>query len=457
MAEATTQPDARTRNILSASALPVLLRMATPNAMAFVVQASVSMTEVWYVGQLGTSSLAAMALVFPGLMLMQMLANGSIGGSVTGAVAQAIGRGHIETAERLIWHAIAIAVAAGLVFMCFYLLFGRSLLSVFGASTQVLEQANSYATILFCGCITIWLMALLSSIFRSMGNMLLPATLMVAAACIQIPLSGTLILGWFGVPSMGITGAAVSVITTSFLMTLVLLYKLHHAPVRLHLNRLKLSHDLFRSIYSVGLLASLSPFLVVFSVTSINFLVSGFGEAILAGYGIGSRVEFLIIPLVFGVGVSMTSMVGINIGAGNIKRAESISWLGGGVAALVSGVVGIVLSIFPWLWVDLFTSDPVTVQAASLYLRIAGPTFAFLGLGLSLYFASQGAGKVLWPIIATFCRVLVAVFVSALGVYVFDLGLNFIYACTAGGMIIYGTVTVVGLKFSTWHALHRMR
>jgi len=453
MAEASKQPNARTRQILSAPALPVLIRMATPNAMAFVVQASVSMTEVWYVGQLGTTSLAAMAIVFPGLMLMQMLANGSIGGSVTGAVAQAIGRGHIKTAERLIWHAIAIAVLAGVTFMALYLLFGQNLLSAFGASPQILEQANAYATILFCGSITIWLMALLNSIFRGMGNMVLPATLMVAAACIQIPLSGTLILGWFGVQSMGITGAAISVIATSFVMTLILVYKLQHAPVRIHLNRLNLSRDLFRSIYSVGLLSSLSPILVVFSVTSINFLISGFGEANLAGYGIGSRVEFLIIPLVFGIGVSMTSMVGINIGAGNIKRAERISWIGGGIAALISGMVGIVLSMFPWLWVDLFTTDPVTVEAASLYLRIAGPAFAFLGLGLSLYFASQGAGKVLWPIIATFCRVFIAVFASALGVYAFNFGLNFIYACTAGAMVIYGAVTVAGLRFSTWRRL----
>ena len=87
--------------------LPVLLRMASPNAVAFVVQASVSMTEVWYVGQLGTVSLAAMALVFPGLMLMQMLANGAMGGAVTSAVAQTIGRGQREDAERLIWHALA--------------------------------------------------------------------------------------------------------------------------------------------------------------------------------------------------------------------------------------------------------------------------------------------------------------------------------------------------------------
>jgi len=455
MTEASSQPNARTREILQAPALPVLLRMATPNAMAFVVQASVSMTEVWYVGQLGTASLASMALVFPGLMLMQMLANGSVGGSVAGAVAQAIGRGNIETAERLIWHAIVIAVVAGLGFMSLYLLFGKSLLSTFGASTVVLEQANTYATILFCGSVTIWLMALLSSIFRGMGNMVLPATLMVATACIQIPLSGTLILGWFGMQSLGITGAAISIVTTSFIMTLVLLYKLQNAPVKLHINRLKLSIELFRSIYSVGLLASLSPLLIVFSVTSLNFLISEFGEANLAGYGIGSRVEFLIIPLVFGVGVSMTAMVGINIGAGNIKRAEQISWMGGGIAALIAGLVGVILSIFPWLWVDIFTSDPVTVEAASMYLRIVGPAFAFLGLGLSLYFAAQGAGKIVWPIIATFCRVFIAVFVSASGVYLFNLGLNFIYVCSAGALVIYGVITVVGLKFSTWRALKK--
>ena len=442
----------RTRQMLSADPLPVLLRMASPNALAFLVQASVSMTEVWYVGQLGTVSLAAIALVFPALMLMQMLANGAMGGAVTSAVARALGADRADDAQRLIWHALAIAVTAGISFWLLFLLAGPALLATFGASEGVTREALQYASILFSGCVLIWTMAMLNSVIRGSGNMTLPAMLMVIGAIVQIPLSGTLILGWFGVPSLGITGAAISVLVVSGMSTTILLFKLSStaSPLRLSLSRLQFRRTLFQSILKVGLPSSLSPVFTVLSITMLNLLVSRFGAAALAGYGIGSRVEFLLIPLVFGLGVSMTSMVGINVGAGNYLRAERIGWMGGACAAALTGVVGLLLALYPAVWAELFSEDPATLQSATRYLQIAGPAFAFQGLGLSLYFASQGAGAVMWPVIATFLRFVIGVGVAAVGVVWLEAGLDTIYACTALGMIVYGTVTAAALKFGTW-------
>lgn len=443
---------AQTQAILTAPPLPILVRMASPNALAFLVQASVSMTEVWYVGQLGIQSLAAIALVFPGLMLMQMLANGAMGGAVTSAVAQAIGRGHGEDAERLIWHALFIALGAGAAFMLLYQGIGARLLEGFDASPEVRAQADTYAALLFSGAVLIWTMALLSSVFRGMGNMKLPATLMVLGAAIQVPLSGTLILGWFGVPALGIAGAAVSVLVVSGLNTLLLLWRLAHAdtPVRLRLDRLRLEVRLLQSILRIGLLSSLSPLFTVLTISLINLVVARFGIAALAGYGIGSRIEFLLIPLVFGLGVSMTSMVGVNIGAGNRARAEQIGWTGGACAAGLAGAVGLLLALFPGIWVNLFSEDPATLAAARSYLQIAGPAFAFQGLGLSLYFAAQGAGRVAWPVIATFLRFLVGVGLAYVGTRWWGLGLEFVFLCTAAGMLVYGSVTAAALRLGDW-------
>jgi Na+-driven multidrug efflux pump len=93
-----------TRRMLAGAPLPLLLAMAAPNAVAFLVQASVSMAEVAFVARLGTEALAALALMFPGLMLMQMLANGAIGGAVSSAIARAMGAGDRARAEMLVWH-----------------------------------------------------------------------------------------------------------------------------------------------------------------------------------------------------------------------------------------------------------------------------------------------------------------------------------------------------------------
>jgi putative MATE family efflux protein len=449
--------DARTLRMLEAPVLPMLVRMATPNALAFVVQASVSMVEAWYIGRLGTVSLAAIALVFPALMLMQMLAGGAIGGAVTSAIARSLGAGDRARAEKLVWHALWLTIAGGAFFFVVYLAFGERLLQALGAEGDVLVQAHAYATVLFAGCTLLWGMALLSAVFRGMGDMRTPAFLMFVGGLVQVLLSGALILGWFGIPSLGIVGGAVSVLVVAGLNTLIQLGLLARGHTLLVLARrtMSFSRALFADILKVGALASLSPVFTVLTIGLLNALMAGFGTSAIAGYGIGARVEFLLIPLVFGLGASMTSMVGVNVGAGNLPRAERIGWTGGAAASALTGVVGIVLALVPELWMDLFTQDPAARDAGVTYLRVVGPVFAFQGLGLSLYFAAQGAGAVFWPVVATLLRFLVAVGGAMLGVELFGFGLGYVCACIAMGMVLYGALTAASVCWGAWRARTR--
>ncbi len=438
--------------MLTAPPLRLLVRMASPNAVAFLVQASVSMVEAWYIGRLGTISLAAIALVFPGLMLMQMLSGGAMGGAVTSAIARSLGAGQHERAQRLIWHALAIGVAAGTLFAIGWWLGGRALLLRLGAEGEVLAAALRYGNLLFSGCVLIWLSSLLNAVFRGMGDMQYPAKLMLLSAAIQVPLSGVLVLGAPGVPSLGILGAAVSVLVVAAMSTLLQWRRLAvgKANLRLQRNLLQFEWHLFRDILRVGALAALSPIFTVLTIGMINGLIAGMGAAAIAGYGIGARMEFLLIPLVFGLGASMTALVGVNVGAGQVARAERIGWIGGACAATLTGSVGLLLALLPGLWMDLFTDDPATLAAGAAYLRIAGPAFVFQGLGLALYFASQGASAVLWPVVGTVVRFVVSVGGAYLAVRQFGMGLEGIFACIATGMLLYGCITAGALYAGTW-------
>ena len=445
-------PDARTERMLTAPALPLIASMASPNALAFIVQAGVSMTEVWFVGQLGTVCLAAMALMFPWLMLVQMLSNGAIGGAVIGATARALGSGDRDRAERLIWHSLMIAVIAGFSCLVLVLLALDPLLSFMSDSTEVLAESRRYAVILFSGSPLLWSMALLLSVYRGMGNMRFPALMMVLNGAIQIPLSGALILGWFGFPQIGLAGAAVSVVTISAISTLILILGLRRpsSPIQLRWSARAPRADLFGAILNVGLPSALSPILTISTISGVNALVGGFGVAALAGYGIASRIEFLIIPLVFGIGIAMNAVVGSNLGAGQVARGVHVGWVGSGMAAAVAGVGGLVVALFPETWAGIFTDDPATIASAVGYLQYAGSFFAFQGLGLSLYFASQGAGAMVWPIVATFLRLGVAIGGGAIMLYGFDASLNTIYFMSGLGMLVYGLFTAGALKLGMW-------
>lgn len=444
--------DARTSELVSAPPLPLLLKMATPNSIAFFVQGCVSMAEVWFVGQLGIVSLAAIALVFPLLMLTQTMSGGAMGGAVAAAIARAVGGGLTERAENMIWHALILAVVGALSFLLAFGLAGRSFLAFLGGSGEVLQQATAYILILFSGGVFIWLLGIVSAVFRGMGNMGFPAMMMIVNACIQVPLSGVLILGAFGAPRLGITGAAVSAVASAAIVSALMLVHLSRGSnsIRLRISSFALDRSLFHDLLQVFLPASLSPLLTVATVLSLTAIVGRFGETALAGFGIGSRVEFLIIPLVFGLGASMTSLVGMSIGAGKVDRAESIGWTGGSAAFLLSGLVGVMLAVFPQTWIPLFSDNAEVFDAARQYIQIVGPCYAFFGLGLSLYFASQGANAMAWPVLSTIARIVVAVGGAMLLAFGFDMGLSGVFYAAAMGMVLFGFIMAVALKLGAW-------
>jgi Na+-driven multidrug efflux pump len=125
-----------TEELLEGPILPLLIRLASPNVLAFFIQSMVSIAEVWYVGHLGTFSLAGLALVFPLLMLMQMLSGGALGGAVASSVARSIGAGRIDRGQSLVWHALVLAFAGAGLCSALYFLFGQSLLKLLGGSGE---------------------------------------------------------------------------------------------------------------------------------------------------------------------------------------------------------------------------------------------------------------------------------------------------------------------------------
>ena len=204
--------DPRTKHMLTAAPLPLLARMATPSTLAFFVQGIVSLAEVWFIGQLGSISLAAIALSFPLLMLTQTLSGGAIGGAVASAIARALGAADVARAESLVWHALAIAIMGALVLFAIFLMGGEAFITLLGGRGEVLEQSYSYSLVLLSGGVFIWMLGITSAIFRGMGNMQYPALAIMLGSIFQIPLSGCLILGVYGLPKLGIVGAAVSAV-----------------------------------------------------------------------------------------------------------------------------------------------------------------------------------------------------------------------------------------------------
>ena len=444
--------DNRTQEFLTQPVMPLLIRMSAPNTVAFFIQSIVVLTEVWFISKLGTNSLAAVALAFPLLMITQTMSGGALGGAITSAIARSMGANDIDKAERLIWHSVVISLGGAFTFLLFFLLFGEQLLFLLGGRGDILEESYTYCSYLFLGGLILWLSGSMSAVLRGMGNMRFPATLMICTSFLQVFLSGGFILGWYGFPQIGVPGAAIATLISAFVMVIIIFLKLmsKSIPVKLRLKQLMLSKDLFNNIFEVAIPASVSPLLTVGTILVLTGLVGTFGTEALAGYGIGSRVEFLMIPLIFGIGTAMTSIVGANIGAKNIIRAETVGIYGGTSAGIVSIFIGLTLALFPDTWIQFFTDDVKAFEVTKLYIQIVGPFYIFQGIGLSLYFASQGANAMKWPTIATIARFLIASIGGGISVHWLGFGIGSIFISSAIAMMIFGTMIFVSIKKGAW-------
>ncbi|RNF33942.1 MATE family efflux transporter [Paracoccus methylarcula] len=444
----------RTRRFLEGPIGPTLARLAAPNAIAMFVQAAMSISEAYFAGRMGVTALAGLALVFPLVMLTQALSAGAMGGAISSAIARALGAENTERASGLVVVAWILAVAIACLSAVLMALFGRGIFTLLGNEGDAMRAALAYAAIFFPGCVSLWMCHSTLSVIRGTGNMFTPALMLVLVSAGSIPLSGAFGLGWGPFPALGIAGLALGMVLAYGIGAIAALaYVLTgRAGLSLREGPIRPSPALFADILRVGLSASFNSALTILTIVMMVGIVARFGEAALAGYGLGARLEFLMIPIVFGIGAAMTSMVGANIGAGKRDRGLAIAWTGSFAAATIIGAIGLLLAFMPDLWLRIFLdpaqAEPLAVGRA--YFRTVAPFYFFFGLGLALYFASQGAGRMMWPVVGSICRILLAIG----GVWAFvnltDLGVRGVFIAIAIGMLAYGVVIAMAVRVSRW-------
>jgi putative MATE family efflux protein len=440
---------ARAQRILESSILPTLARLAAPGAVLALFQTAVSIADTAFVGRLGTEALAGLALVFPLVMLLQMTSAGAMGGGVSSAVARALGGGREDAARRLVAHGTVIATTAGLAFTLLLLGLGAPLYALLGGKGAALGQALAYSHVLFAGAVGVWLANTFASVLRGSGNTLAPALALAAAALVQIPLSGGLTLGWGPLPRLGIVGAALAYVTAFAVAALIMGAMIWRGPLRPHRADWRLEARVLHDILRVGAVSAVGALQTVLTAVILTGFVGRYGTAALAGYGVGVRLELLQIPLVFAIGQALVIMVGTNIGARRGARAKHIAWIGAGLAAGISFTVGGLVAVFPALWIGIFSRDPAVLAAGSTYLHVVAPFYAFFGAGMALYFASQGAGRMVLPVLAGTVRLAVVV---AGGSLVLAAGwpLGGLFAAIAVGIVLFGLLIAAAVRAGRW-------
>lgn len=422
-----------------------LLGLAWPVLVVLALQTFVGIAETWFVSFLGTDALAGVALVFPLFMLMTMMSNGAIGGGVSSAIARAMGAGRKHDAEALATHAAVIGLVFGALFTAGVWAGGPWLFRKMGAQGEALASAVLYANVLFLAAIPGWIANLLAAALRGAGNVRVPAIVTALGAFATLALSPLFIFGWGWVPRMGVAGAGMALIcfNVGSALALALYMRSRQAPIRLKATRLE--WRLFNDVLKVGLLSAVGTVMANLTVVLTTGLVGAYGRDAIAGYGLASRLDYLLIPLLFALGTASVTLVGTNVGAGQHDRARRIAWTGTLFSTLATGAIGLAAALFPQAWMHLFSTEAPVVEAGAAYLTRVGPLYALFGAGMALYFASQGAGKMAWPFAAGLVRLCVVA--AAGGYWINTLGgsLNGLYWIAAASYLLFGAINLFAM------------
>ncbi|OGA39293.1 MAG: MATE family efflux transporter [Betaproteobacteria bacterium RIFCSPLOWO2_12_FULL_68_19] len=443
--------DPRTRTLLEAPIASTLLRLALPNMLIMLAQAAAGLVETYFIGKLGTDALAGVALVFPVVMLMQMMSAGAMGGGIASSIARALGAGRRADANALALHAVVIALGLGAAFTIGVVGGGRWLYQAMGGSGLALEAALTYSNWVFAGAVLVWLFNSLAAVLRGTGNMAFPAAVTCVGVVILVPASPALIFGWGPFPALGIAGGAVALLSYYVLGCLAFVAYLWGGRSVLHpsLRAVRFRWPLFRDILRVGAVAALVTVTTNLTIIIGTAFVGEFGPAAIAGYGTGARLEYLLVPLVFGLGGPLVAIVGTSIGAGERERALRTAWIGAAIAFILTEAIGLCAAAFPTAWLSLFDTDPRMLEAGAMYLRTVGPFYGMFGLALALYFASQGAGRLLWPLLGAVARLAIAALAGWLALR-WTGELSHVFLAQSLGLIAAGLINLAAVAGGAW-------
>ncbi len=426
-----------------------ILALAAPTTMLSLLQAGALLVETAIAAKLGRAALAGYAVVLPFALLLGQMSAGAMGGGVVSAVARALGAGQPQQASAMVLHALIIALCFSAGFVLLMVVLPWPILTAIGGPDAAAAGAP-YAMWMFgLGALPAWLANTLASVLRGAGRHALAARINALAWAVFPALGWVLALhvGW-GLAGLGIAfgiamwGAALAQGWVVFSGA---------AGFRPSL-RVPLSGALFKRILSVGAVACALAAVSNLTTILVTAQLAQYGAAAVAAYGVSARLEFMMIPLAFGVGSALTALVGRAVGQGDWPLARRTAWVGGVMAFAVCAVVGISVALAPVTFASVFASDAEVLAIAALALSCIGPAFAGFGLGMAMYFAAMGAGRMGWPVVAGLSRLAIAVLGGWLLGEGLGMGLAGHFLAVAAGITAYGVFAAQAVRTGVWRA-----
>ncbi|MBN2793816.1 MAG: MATE family efflux transporter [Clostridia bacterium] len=380
----------RSEMILRGNIAKAILTLALPIMASNLIQTFYNLTDTFFVSKLGTAQMAAMQITFPLIFLLISLGAGlSIGGIAL--ISQYIGANDRRDARKIAGQLLTASMIASVAVAIVGYFSAESVLKLMNAEGDLLKYATSFLRIMFLGTPTMFITFAFNGIKQGEGNTFLPMVISSLSVFLNIALDPLFIF----VFDMGIAGAAIATVLSRGVFNIVALYLLFskkHNTLKLQFKDLKINKHYLEQIISVGMPAAFGQATTAMGFAVMNSFIISYGQSIVAAFAIGNRISSLIFMPAMGIAGALSTIIGQNIGAGNIKRANKAFLTSVGLASIIMSIGAIVMYFFTDQLVGLFTDDAYIISEGSYYLKmilITIPLFGFFNCINGLF---QGSG-----------------------------------------------------------------
>jgi len=439
-------------HILHGSILKTMTFLSLPIIFAMLLQMIYNLTDTFWVGRLGATAVAAVSLSWPVLFLITSFGGGlAVAGTIL--VSQYQGSGNKQKVNFISSQTISIMFFISLVLGAIGYFVSNFLIQLMGTSPDVIPDAVKYLQISFLGLVFSYIYFNFQSLMRGVGEVKIPLYIVIGSVLLNFVLDPIFILGWKMVPQFGVAGAAWTTIISQAISSCIGLFILikGNRGIKMHLSDLKPQFGTFKKMFSLGLPSAIGQSVRSVNMLVIVFLVASFGTVSIAAFGLGIRILSLIIVPAVGFSMAISTMVGQNLGAKKLDRAEKISKSGMWIAFVVLTLLGVLIFIFAKSLASVFVPGETEVILESAYfIRVMALTFGFVGLQMAIMGTLNGSGSTGVSMVMSIVS-LVSLFAFALIFSKFtSLGIRGIWWSYPLSNILTGIVSLVWISNGKW-------
>ena len=398
----------------TARMFPLILSMAVPAMFSMLVQALYNIVDSYFVSQVSEKGLAAISLAFPIQNLLIAFGVGTAVG-VTSLISRRLGQGRQDEADSAATHGILLSLCTYVLFALYGAFFTTPFFRMFESDPEIVQMGDTYISICCIFSFGLFVEISLEKILQATGNMIWPMIFQLVGAVSNIILDPILIFGMFGMPAMGVAGAAIATVggqIIAMIFSIVVVVLREHA-VRITFRGFRPHWRTVRDIYTVGLPAIVMQSIGTVMTMALNGILSAFSTAAYTVFGLYFKLQSFVFMPVFGLTQGLMPIMGYNYGARNKKRLLSALKQGCVIALIIMTLGLLVFLLFPAQLLGIFNASRELLEIGVPALRIIASCFLFAALGIVSSTLFQAVGRGVYSLIVSLMRQLVVLVPAA--------------------------------------------